>query len=101
MADIYTTSTEDIDFVEYKVRRVERFVVTRFQELKNGASGVVTLSEHPGWDTAFTVAEALAKQEASLRGMSPFDERMRFPGPMEDEIKSVRKPTLDTTPPPE
>lgn len=83
MADIYQIPTEDISVIEYKVRPVQRFVVTRFHRTSDGASASIQLGEFPAWDTAFSVATALAEQERQMRGLVLDDPRIQFPGPME------------------
>lgn len=83
MPDIYQIPTDDIDVVEYKVRRVERFVVTRFVRTRAGTSGSAALGEFPAWDTAYSVGTALAEQERQMRGLVLDDPRIQFPGPME------------------
>jgi hypothetical protein len=64
--------------VEYKVREVKRYIITRFeQEGKNGSSS--TRGEYDNFDTAYNVAYALAKLEHEQLGYPLDDMRIIYP----------------------
>ena len=82
----------DIGKIEYRVRPVTRYVVTRFYETGSGTSGgVETLGEYDNQDLAYQVGYALAKQEHSRLGWPPGDERIKYPAlvPMGQAIGNV------------
>lgn len=70
--------------IEYRVKRVERFIVTR-HESKSGPEGDSAGStrqiggEHDNADVAYEVGYALARQEAENLGYAPGDDRMQYP----------------------
>lgn len=74
--------------VEYKVRPVTRFVVTRWHEAEN-CGGSQTIGEYASNEAAFHVAYALCKQEHQQLGYPPGDERIQYP----EELPPVSKLT--------
>jgi hypothetical protein len=63
------TQTQEtaIEFVEFRVRKVERYIVTRYEH--NGRSGgVATIGEYASEDTAMAVGYALCKAEHERSG---------------------------------
>jgi hypothetical protein len=71
--------------IEYKVRPVTRYVVTRFhqEEVPNSTmvhGGSDTKGEFDNFDIAYAVAYALAKEEHDRLGWLPGDERIQYPG---------------------
>lgn len=64
--------------VEYRVRPVTRFVVTRWHE-KGKSKGVEQRGEYDNADVAHAVAYALARQEHEQLGYPPGDERVIYP----------------------
>lgn len=82
--------------IEYKVRPVTRYIVTRYYSEKLIESPTLSQSrgrcdtkgEFDNYDTAYAVAYALAKAELERLGLSPFDETVIFPESLTpDEIK--------------
>lgn len=70
--------------IEYKVRPVTRYVVTRFEardESDKGGSfvGSAVCGEFQKGETAFHVAYALARAESEKLGLSPGDETVMYP----------------------
>jgi hypothetical protein len=64
--------------VEYRVRTVERYYVTRFEEGANEASST-SIGEYSNADTAYAVAYALAKAEHERLGWAVGDPRIQYP----------------------
>jgi len=67
-------------FTEYRVRRVERWIVTRF----DGGDGTPGISrqignEYVSAETAYEVAYALARADHERHGWLPGDDRIRYP----------------------
>jgi hypothetical protein len=81
--------------IEYRVRRVERFIVTRHESAVDPSGGVHSVSsrqiggEHDNADVAYQVGYALARQESELLGLPPGDMGVVFPQhPNEASFKS-------------
>lgn len=80
--------------VEYRVRKITRYVVTRYHEIAEGNDGLLNRAgvqekgEYPNPDVAYEVAYALAKQEHELLGWPVGDERLQYPQPIEAEPKA-------------
>lgn len=64
--------------IEYRVRPVTRYIVTRYCE-DDGGSGVEFKGEFPNEDVAYGVGYALAKEEHDRLGFPPGDMRMIYP----------------------
>jgi hypothetical protein len=64
--------------VEYRVRPVTRYVVTRFHKDEKLA-GVETRGEFDNANVAFEVGYALARQEHDILGYPVGDERIKYP----------------------
>lgn len=72
----------EIDQVEYQVRPVTRFVVTRWESQRgtnSGSSGSAALGEFDNQQVAYQVGYALAKAEHDRLGWPPGDERIKYP----------------------
>lgn len=66
--------------VEYRVRPVNRFVVTRYHETEGGNTGGTSERGHyDNEEVAFEVAYALAKAEHEQLGWPIDDERIQYP----------------------
>ena len=64
--------------IEYRVRPVTRYVVTRYEQ--NGScGGVSTMGEYENEDVAYQVGYALCKAEHQRLGWHPGDERIQYP----------------------
>ena len=64
--------------VEYRVRPVTRYVVTRYEEEINGGS-VRTIGEYGNLYVAQEVGYALCKAEHERLGYAPGDMRIKYP----------------------
>ena len=74
--------------IEYRVKAVTRYIVTRFESRENDSGGVRSLGEFPTYQQAYEVGYALAKSEHEQHGWPVGDMRMRYPemlpaGPLE------------------
>jgi hypothetical protein len=65
--------------VEYRVREIKRFVVTRWHS-DGSAAGVETKGEYSNYDTAYEVAYALCRSEHSASGEPPGSMNFIYPG---------------------
>jgi hypothetical protein len=75
-----------MDKIEYRVRPVTRYMVTRYHEEKLGegaaatsSGGVATRGEYDNEDVAYAVAYALCRAEHERLGWPPGDERIQYP----------------------
>ena len=70
--------------IEYRVKRVERFIVTRHEDpsddpnVKSGSTRQIG-GEHDNADVAYEVGCALARQDAERLGLPPGDMGVIFP----------------------
>lgn len=64
--------------IEYRVRPVTRFIVTRFHGADNAGS-VSTIGEYPDANMAHEVGYACCKAEHDRLGWPPGDERIMYP----------------------
>lgn len=78
---------EDFGKLEYRVKKVERYIITRFVEDASNTSGSVSQrGEYENPDVAWEVAYALCKMEHERMGYPPADERIQYPRhPKEDQ----------------
>lgn len=70
--------------IEYKVRKIDRYIITRYEETGPDAKGgdaacSGTRGEYENADVAFEVAYALCKAEHERMGWLPGDDRIRYP----------------------
>jgi hypothetical protein len=66
--------------IEYRVRPVTRYVVTRFhRDDEGGAGGVETVGEYGNEQTAYDVGYALCKAEHERLGWPVGDDRIKYP----------------------
>lgn len=74
--------------VEYRVREIKRYIVTRYTETDNGraASGSVTKGEYASADTAYDVAYALCAHEHAALGWDLGDKRISYPSRIADAL---------------
>lgn len=69
---------ETDELIEYRIRKVERYIVTRFH--RTGRSqGSSQIGEYENADTAYQVGYALAKREHQIQGWPIGDMRIRYP----------------------
>lgn len=77
----------DIDQVEYRVRKVERYIVTRYVGNKQaGAGSLMERGEYQNEETAFEVAYALCKAEHEQLGWPLGDERIQYPKRFDEAV---------------
>jgi hypothetical protein len=73
--------------VEYRIRPVTRYVVTRYHEQGDGSrhmgAGCESKGEFDNAETAYAVGYALAKHEHEQLGWPVGDERIAYPAPIE------------------
>lgn len=76
--------------VEYRVRKVERFIVTKyeFEGIKGciRGPGSQMVGEYGSYETAYAVAYALCRSAHEQLGYPPYDERVQYPRPDLDEV---------------
>ena len=83
--------------IEYRVRRVERFIVTRF-EREDGPNVQAAQSsrqigrEFDNFETAYEVATALARAEQERLGLPPGDGGVIFPSASLEEARGFTRP---------
>jgi hypothetical protein len=69
-----------METIEYRVRPVTRYIVTRFAETADGCAGNSSkLGEYDNDGTAFEVAYALCRAEHERLGWPLGDERIKYP----------------------
>lgn len=77
------------ELIEYRVRPVTRYIVTRFEGRvgPNGAAGNASrmLGEYDNAETAYEVGYALCSAEHRALGWPPGDERIQYPRPVGHE----------------
>jgi len=75
------------ELIEYRVRPVTRYIVTRFyqkhSEIVCSGSGSSQHGEFDNPTTAYAVAYALARQEHERLGWPLDDDRIKYPEPIE------------------
>lgn len=75
-------TTENIK-IEYRVRKVERYIVTRWYSVERSNAtndgGCEERGEFDHADTAYEVAYALARNEHQQHGWPVGDERIQYP----------------------
>ena len=65
--------------VEYRVRPVTRYIITKYEEWSDRTPGVQTLGEYDNAEVAFEVGYALCKAEHDRLGWPVADERIQYP----------------------
>ena len=66
--------------VEYRVRKITRYIVTRYYETEGGhTGGCEERGQYDNEAIAFEVATALARHEHHSLGYPPGDERIQYP----------------------
>ncbi len=67
------------ELIEYKVRPVTRYSITRFERGANDTGSSRVLGEHDIYDTAYQVAYALCRADHERLGYPFTDERIQYP----------------------
>ena len=75
--------------LEYRVRPVTRYVVTRFHQDETGGAGVETKGEFGNEAVAYEVAYALCRDEHQRLGYPLADERIQYPEPVGSEAPTA------------
>lgn len=77
--------------IEFRVKRVERFIVTRFQSEEGGAAQSARQigKEFDNFDTAYEVGYALARGEQESLGLKPDDMGVIFPSNSLEEARAA------------
>lgn len=65
--------------IEFRVKSVERFIVTRHEDGPTASGAQQKGPEYASFDTAYEVATALARQEQEKLGLPPGDMGVIFP----------------------
>lgn len=76
------------DKVEYRVRPVTRYIITRYYATEN-TGGVEQRGEFDNYRTAHDVAYALCKLDHDLAGTSRGDPGFQYPSFSEDESSRI------------
>lgn len=77
--------------IEYRVRDVSRYIVTRYETGPEGA-GVSTIGEYGREESAYDVAYALCKAEHQRLGWPVGDERIQYPQSPSDANVTLASP---------
>jgi hypothetical protein len=75
--------------IEYRVRDVSRYIVTRYETGPEGGS-LVEKGEYENRGVAFEVAYALCKEEHGRLGWPLDDERIQYPRWSEDAATEIK-----------
>lgn len=67
--------------IEYRVRSVTRYIVTRYHENDDGGAGVDTRGEYANEQSAYDVGYALCRAEHDWLGWPLGDMRILYPAP--------------------
>lgn len=77
--------------IEFRVKRVERFIVTRYEDDKTGGTVSVRQigKEFDNFETAYEVGYALARGEQERLGLKPDDMGVIFPSSSLEEARAA------------
>ena len=78
--------------IEYRVRRVERFIVTRHEDTGTTVATRQIGKEFDNFDTAYEVATALARAEQERLGLPPGDGGVIFPSAALEDARGFTRP---------
>ena len=82
--------------IEYSVRKIERFIVTRYEEGRGAKdanrvfAGSVGKGEYDNAEVAHEVAYALARAEHEALGWPAFDDRIQYPRRIDEKPSQAR-----------
>ncbi len=82
--------------IEYRVKRVERFIVTRHEDTGTTVATRQIGKEFDHFETAFEVATALARAEQERLGLPPGDGGVIFPNAENDFARGLVYRPLET-----
>jgi hypothetical protein len=74
--------------IEYRVRPIDRFVITRFEDEGDGNRRSAFLGEYDSAELAHEVAYALCREEHRTLGWKLDDERIQYPKREEGAVKA-------------
>ena len=76
--------------IEYRVKRVERFIVTRHEEAEDAITGSVRQigNEYDSFEVAYEVGYALARADQERLSLSPGDKGVIFPSPSLEDARA-------------
>lgn len=77
--------------IEYRVKRVERFIVTRYEESASGDTGSVRQigNEYDGFEVAYQVGYALARADQERLSLPPGDMGVMFPSRSLEDARAL------------
>lgn len=77
--------------IEYRIKRVERFIVTRYEEGKGSQTGSSRQfgKEFDNFETAYEVGYALARGEQERLGILPGDDGVIFPSDSLEDARGI------------
>lgn len=80
----------DIGKIEYRVRPVTRYIVTRHEESADGKSGSTggAAAEYDNADIAYEVGYALCRAEHERLRLPPGDERIQYPKRLDETARA-------------
>lgn len=78
--------------IEYRVKRVERFIVTRHEDHGSTGSTRQIGKEFDHFETAYEVATALARAEQERLGLPPGDGGVIFPSAALEDARGFTRP---------
>lgn len=67
------------ELIEYRIRPVTRYIVTKFEQDENCGSVGGLGGEFDNYESAYQVAYALADADHKRKGWEPGDERIQYP----------------------
>lgn len=82
--------------IEYRVKAIERYIVTRYEEDNAGNSSVVERGTYTSPHIAYEVAYALCAQDHEQLGFGPGDERVKYPALPATQARSIKDICDDT-----
>ncbi|MDR6818498.1 hypothetical protein J2X76_003675 [Neorhizobium sp. 2083] len=83
--------------IEFRVKRVERFIVTKYEQQNSGLIGSSRQigKEFDNFDIAYEVAHALAKAEQERLGLAPGDTGVIFPSQSLEDARGADSYRVD------
>lgn len=90
-----TNPAETLTKVEYRVRPVTRFIVTRYEDDRERGNGLRTVGEYTSAETAWEVGYALAQREHEMYGWPSADMRMIYPRLGDEPIPVTTEPIVE------
>lgn len=76
--------------IEYRLKRVERFIVTKHEDHGETSSSRQVGKEYDKFDTAYEVAAALARSDQDRLGLAPGEDGVVFPSQSIEDARQAR-----------